>query len=80
MISILKFSATCVVIMTIVFIGTSFESKMQLILLVILTISIADYFIGTLLPVTDNQLQRGITGYASKFKIFIYYQLVQGSN
>lgn len=49
--------------MAIVFIGTSFESKMQMGLLVILTLSILDFFIGTLFPVTNEQRLRGITGF-----------------
>lgn len=53
--------------MAIVFIGTSFESKMQIGLLVILALSIIDYFVGTFVPVSENQLYRGITGYSCKF-------------
>lgn len=67
--------------MAIVFIGTSFESKMQIGLLVILTLSIIDYFIGTFVPVSENQLYRGITGYSCKFHRFVtlfkWQQLVQ---
>ncbi|CAG9537340.1 unnamed protein product [Cercopithifilaria johnstoni] len=55
---------SCCVLMAIVFIGTSFESKMQIGLLAILTLSIIDYFIGTFVPVSENQLYRGITGYS----------------
>ncbi|KAI1714629.1 amino acid permease domain-containing protein [Ditylenchus destructor] len=55
---------TCVFLMAIVFIGTSFESKMQMGLLVILSLSILDYFIGSFLPVSDSQRRRGITGYS----------------
>ncbi|EJD74990.1 hypothetical protein LOAG_17781 [Loa loa] len=56
---------SCCILMAIVFIGTSFESKMQIGLLVILILSIIDYFIGTFLPISENQLYRGITGYSS---------------
>uniref|UniRef100_A0A915PZ03 Uncharacterized protein n=1 Tax=Setaria digitata TaxID=48799 RepID=A0A915PZ03_9BILA len=55
---------SCCVLMAIVFIGTSFESKMQIGLLAILTLSIVDYFVGTFVPVSENQLYRGITGYS----------------
>ncbi|OZC12082.1 K-Cl cotransporter [Onchocerca flexuosa] len=55
---------SCCLLMAIVFIGTSFESKMQMGLLVILTLSIIDYFVGTLAPVSESQLYRGITGYS----------------
>ncbi|VDK89473.1 unnamed protein product, partial [Litomosoides sigmodontis] len=56
--------ASCCILMAVVFIGTSFESKMQIGLLVILAVSIIDYFIGTFVPVSENQLYRGITGYS----------------
>lgn len=63
--------------MAIVFIGTSFESKMQIGLLVILTLSIIDYFVGTFVPVSESQLYRGITGYSCKFCItFIILLLI----
>lgn len=52
--------------MAIVFIGTSFESRMQLGLLVILTASLVNYVVGTFLPVSDDQFYRGITGYSCK--------------
>uniref|UniRef100_A0A914VQK0 Uncharacterized protein n=1 Tax=Plectus sambesii TaxID=2011161 RepID=A0A914VQK0_9BILA len=55
---------TCTVLMSIVFIGTSFESRMQLGLLVILTASLVNYFVGTFFPVSEEQLHRGITGYS----------------
>ncbi|KAK6107385.1 K-Cl cotransporter family protein [Brugia pahangi] len=55
---------SCCILMAVVFIGTSFESKMQVGLLAILTLSIIDYFVGTFVPVSENQLYRGITGYS----------------
>lgn len=57
--------------MAIVFVGTSFESKMQIGLLVILTLSILNYFIGTLIPISSEQSQRGITGYSGMRRIFL---------
>ncbi|KAM3718078.1 Solute carrier family 12 member [Dirofilaria immitis] len=56
--------ASCCILMAVVFIGTSFESKMQMGLLVILMLSIIDYFVGTFVPVSVNQSYRGITGYS----------------
>uniref|UniRef100_A0AC34QDX9 Uncharacterized protein n=1 Tax=Panagrolaimus sp. JU765 TaxID=591449 RepID=A0AC34QDX9_9BILA len=56
---------TCIILMGIVFIGTGFESKMQMGLLVILTLSILDYFLGTFFPVSHMQRLKGITGYSS---------------
>uniref|UniRef100_A0A914X1C2 Solute carrier family 12 member 3 n=1 Tax=Plectus sambesii TaxID=2011161 RepID=A0A914X1C2_9BILA len=54
---------TCTLLMAIVFIGTSFESRMQVILLFILIASIISYWTGTFLPVTEHQQLRGVTGY-----------------
>uniref|UniRef100_A0A0N5AW68 Solute carrier family 12 member 2 n=1 Tax=Syphacia muris TaxID=451379 RepID=A0A0N5AW68_9BILA len=55
---------TCAILIAVVFVGTSFESKMQIGLLVILTASIVDYFIGSFLPASKSQLLKGITGYS----------------
>ncbi|KAK5977421.1 Amino acid permease, partial [Trichostrongylus colubriformis] len=55
---------TCVVLMGIVFIGTAFESKMQMGLLVILVASIIDYMIGSVFPIDDQKASRGATGYS----------------
>ncbi|VDO71167.1 unnamed protein product, partial [Haemonchus placei] len=54
---------TCIVLMGIVFIGTAFESKMQMGLLVILVASIIDYMIGSFLPINEEMELRGATGY-----------------
>ncbi|CAD5232278.1 unnamed protein product [Bursaphelenchus xylophilus] len=55
---------TCVILMGIIFIGTDFESKMQMGLLVVLLLSIVNYFVGSFLPPTHAQQLRGITGYS----------------
>lgn len=55
---------TCTLLMAVVFVGTSFESKMQIGLLAILTASIINYFIGTVIPISEHQASRGITGYS----------------
>uniref|UniRef100_A0A914W591 Amino acid permease/ SLC12A domain-containing protein n=1 Tax=Plectus sambesii TaxID=2011161 RepID=A0A914W591_9BILA len=56
--------AMCSLLMMVVFIGTAFESRTQVALLVILTISLLNYILGTFMPVTEFQQQRGITGYS----------------
>ncbi|KAE9548555.1 hypothetical protein FO519_008237 [Halicephalobus sp. NKZ332] len=56
---------TCVILICIVFIGTGFESKMQMGLLVILTVSILDYFLGTFIPTSNEQEVKGVTGYST---------------
>ncbi|EYC27812.1 hypothetical protein Y032_0008g197 [Ancylostoma ceylanicum] len=55
--------ATCVILMGIVFIGTAFESKMQIGLLVILVASIIDYMVGSVFPPNEGMIVRGATGY-----------------
>uniref|UniRef100_A0A913HXZ6 Amino acid permease/ SLC12A domain-containing protein n=1 Tax=Strongyloides stercoralis TaxID=6248 RepID=A0A913HXZ6_STRER len=53
---------TCVILICIVFIGTGFESKMQMGLLVILTLSIINYFVGIFIPPTEEKFIKGLTG------------------
>ncbi|KIH67234.1 amino acid permease [Ancylostoma duodenale] len=55
---------TCIVLMGIVFIGTAFESKMQIGLLVILVVSIIDYMVGSVFPPNESMIVRGATGYS----------------
>ncbi|KAJ1374248.1 hypothetical protein KIN20_036897 [Parelaphostrongylus tenuis] len=55
---------TCVVLAGVVFIGTEFESKMQMGLLVILLASIADYVVGSFIPPNEATTLRGATGYS----------------
>jgi solute carrier family 12 sodium/potassium/chloride transporter 2 len=62
--------ATCICLMGVVFVGTSFESKMQMGLLVILTLSILDYFMGSVMPPNHEQRLRGVTGYSCKWITF----------
>ena len=45
-------------------IGTGFESKTQLGLMVILAASLVNFVIGTFIPITKEQNLRGITGYS----------------
>lgn len=58
------FSVTCVILMGIVFIGSEFESKMQLGLLVILLGSILNYIVGSFFPPNELGMLRGATGYS----------------
>lgn len=53
-----------IVLITIIFIGTGFESKMQMILLVVQGFCIFNYFLGTFFPPTKEQQLRGLTGYS----------------
>lgn len=55
---------TCICLTCVVFVGTEFESKMQMGLLVILLLSLMDYFIGSFLPPNEIQQKRGLTGFS----------------
>lgn len=55
---------TCAVLIGIIFVGTDFESKMQMGLLVILLLSLVDYYLGTFMTSDEEQLRRGLTGYS----------------
>ncbi|GMT10099.1 hypothetical protein PFISCL1PPCAC_1396, partial [Pristionchus fissidentatus] len=55
---------TCLIILVVVFIGPEFESKMQMGLLVILAVSIVNYFIGTFIPPNEESIKIGMTGYS----------------
>lgn len=57
---------TICLLLCIVMVGVSFEAKMQLILLVALTLSIIDYVVGTVIPPNRDQIGRGMTGYTWK--------------
>ncbi|KJH46770.1 K-Cl cotransporter [Dictyocaulus viviparus] len=56
--------AASLFLFAIVFIGTEFESRMQMGLLVILSASIVDYMIGSFFPPNDTMIVRGATGYS----------------
>lgn len=55
---------TCILLMGIVFIGSEFESKMQMGLLVILLTSIANYIFGSFWAPDEEAELRGATGYS----------------
>lgn len=50
--------------MGIVFVGTGFESKMQMGLLVILTVSLINFVVGTFMPISETNVNRGVVGYS----------------
>ncbi|KAK0399396.1 hypothetical protein QR680_003025 [Steinernema hermaphroditum] len=55
---------TCTLLQGIIFIGTEFESKTQVALLITLTVSILSHLVGTFMPLTPEQINRGVTGYS----------------
>ncbi|XP_071503603.1 solute carrier family 12 member 2-like [Diadema antillarum] len=54
---------TVVILLVIVFIGMAWEAKIQLVLLVVLSIAIFNMVIGSFLPPTAAKAARGFTGY-----------------
>ncbi|KAK6178797.1 hypothetical protein SNE40_011302 [Patella caerulea] len=55
-----------VFILAVVLIGLDFEAKAQLVLLVILLAAIVNYFVGTVLPPTQDQKLKGFVGYSDE--------------
>ncbi|XP_067665544.1 solute carrier family 12 member 3-like [Haliotis asinina] len=58
--------ATSFLILGIVLIGLDFESKAQLVLLVVLMAAIVNFFVGTFLPATPERQATGFVGYSGK--------------
>uniref|UniRef100_A0A7E4VI10 Solute carrier family 12 member 3 n=1 Tax=Panagrellus redivivus TaxID=6233 RepID=A0A7E4VI10_PANRE len=56
--------AICTILQAIIFIGTEFENKTQLLLTVSIIISLISHFVGTVMPSTPSQLLSGISGYS----------------
>lgn len=54
---------TCFILLAIIFIGMAWESKAQIILLIILGTAIINYFVGTFLPASDERKMMGFIGY-----------------
>ncbi|KAL3866005.1 hypothetical protein ACJMK2_043346 [Sinanodonta woodiana] len=54
---------TCLVLLAIVMIGLDWEAKAQFMLLIILTVALANYFVGTFLPPSSDKKWKGVAGY-----------------
>ncbi|KAI1714628.1 solute carrier family 12 domain-containing protein [Ditylenchus destructor] len=52
-----------VFIFGVIIVGLSFESKMQIVMMVVLLASVTDYMIGTFFSPSEYQQLRGVTGY-----------------
>lgn len=61
------FLATCILLQAIIFIGTEFENKTQLALMITIIISIFSHFVGTFLPISEYQSKHGVVRFSSKF-------------
>ncbi|KAH7713642.1 CRE-NKCC-1 protein [Aphelenchoides avenae] len=78
--------AACVPLICVVFLGTNFESKMQMVLVALFLSSIVDYWVGTflwglILPVDSEKAMRGITGYSgTTFNDNLYPNFRDGYN
>ena len=53
-------------IVSVIVVGLKFESKMQIILMVVLWASIFDFYAGTFVSPDEQQRKRGMTGYRSQ--------------
>lgn len=60
---------TCCLCVTVIFIGMEWESKAQIIFLVIMAAALINYYVGTILPPTDEQKWIGFVGY--KAELFV---------
>ncbi|KAK7489742.1 hypothetical protein BaRGS_00019137 [Batillaria attramentaria] len=58
--------ATTVLLLAVVMIGLDFETKAQLVLLVVLIVSIINYVVGTFLPPDEEQRRAGFVGYQAE--------------
>lgn len=58
--------ATAFLLLGIVMAGVSFEAKAQVVLLVILSLSIINYIVGTFIAPGLTEQARGVTGYSMK--------------
>lgn len=67
-----NFLATCILLQSIIFIGTEFENKTQIILMITIIISIISHFVGTFLPLSEEQSNRGIVGYSGFLNLHIF--------
>lgn len=61
----IAFLAIAFCLQAIIFIGTEFENKTQLALMISIIISIISHFVGTLLPIEDYKHVEGYVGYSA---------------
>ena len=52
------------ILITVIFIGLGFESKMQVFLLIVLFVVLGDFYIGSLIPPNESRKLKGMTGYS----------------
>lgn len=60
-------SITIVILTIIVVVGMEWEAKAQLVLLVILLVAVADFFIGSFIGPNDEAKSRGFLGYNGRY-------------
>lgn len=67
-------SITIVILTVIVVVGMEWESKAQMVLLVILLVAVVDFFIGSFIgPPNDEVIAKGFIGYNSKYFVIIFF-------
>ena len=57
---------TVLILLGIVFVGTEWESKTQMVLLAILVAAMGNFMMGTLFTPTPEKLSKGFVGWSSK--------------
>jgi solute carrier family 12 sodium/potassium/chloride transporter 2 len=62
-----KCLATCFILQAIIFIGTEFENKTQVLLMITVIVSCLSHVVGSFLPVHEVQEVKGLMGYECKF-------------
>uniref|UniRef100_A0AC35UCH6 Solute carrier family 12 member 1 n=1 Tax=Rhabditophanes sp. KR3021 TaxID=114890 RepID=A0AC35UCH6_9BILA len=55
---------TCLILQLIIFVGTEFENKTQILLLITICVSVAAHTIGAFLPLSTTQISQGMTGFS----------------
>ncbi|KAI6170751.1 Solute carrier family 12 member 1 [Aphelenchoides bicaudatus] len=55
--------ATCIILQAIIFIGTEFENKTQVLLMITVIISVGAHIVGSFLPIREVQELKGLMGY-----------------
>ncbi len=61
---------TVLILLGIVFVGTEWESKTQMVLLAILLAAMGNFMMGTLFTPTPEKLSKGFVGWSSKLTFF----------
>ena len=67
---------TITIILGIALIGMRGETVVQITLLLTLTVSLIDFFVGSFIPATSYKRRHGFEGYSCKEKLFIENKVI----